>query len=50
MLALISLASIGTAPLGARVAHAIDIGRLTVVFAALLYALAAYMAWRGLTA
>jgi uncharacterized membrane protein YfcA len=50
MLALISLASIGTAPLGARVAHAIDIGRLTVVFATLLYALAAYMAWRGLTA
>jgi len=50
MLALVSLASIGTAPLGARVAHAIDIGRLTVVFAALLYALAVYMLWRGLTA
>jgi uncharacterized protein len=50
MLALISLASIGTAPLGARVAHATDIGRLTAVFAALLYALAVYMVWRGVTA
>jgi uncharacterized protein len=50
MLALISVASIGTAPLGARVAHATDIGRLTAVFAALLYALAVYMVWRGVTA
>jgi uncharacterized membrane protein YfcA len=50
MLALISAASMSTAPLGARVAHATDIGRLTVVFAVLLYALAAYMVWRGLTA
>ncbi len=50
MLALISVASMSTAPLGARVAHATDIRKLTVVFAALLYALAAYMVWRGLTA
>jgi uncharacterized protein len=50
MLVVISLASISTAPLGARVAHAIDIRRLTAVFAALLYALAIYMAWRGLSA
>ena len=50
MLALIALASMSTAPLGARVAHATDIRKLTVVFAALLYALAVYMAWRGVTA
>jgi uncharacterized protein len=50
MLLVIALASISTAPLGARVAHATDMRRLTVVFAALLYALAIYMAWRGITA
>jgi uncharacterized membrane protein YfcA len=50
MLAVIAAASISTAPLGARVAHATDVGRLSVVFAALLYALAAYMVWRGLSA
>jgi len=50
MLVVISVASMSTAPLGARVAHATDIRKLTVVFAALLYALAAYMVWHGLTA
>jgi len=50
MLVVISVASMSTAPLGARVAHATDIRKLTVVFAALLYSLAAYMVWRGLTA
>jgi uncharacterized membrane protein YfcA len=50
MLALIAAASMSTAPLGARVAHAIDMRRLAVVFASLLYALAAYMVWRGITA
>jgi uncharacterized membrane protein YfcA len=50
MLALIAAASMSTAPLGARVAHATDVGRLSVVFACLLYALAAYMVWRGVTA
>jgi uncharacterized membrane protein YfcA len=50
MLLIISVASISTAPLGARVAHATDINRLTGVFAALLYSLALYMAWRGVTA
>jgi len=50
MLAVISVASMTTAPLGARVAHATDIRKLTVVFALLLYALAAYMVWRGLSA
>jgi len=39
-----------TAPLGARVAHATDVGRLSIVFACLLYSLAAYMVWRGVTA
>jgi uncharacterized membrane protein YfcA len=48
IVALVSAASIVTAPLGARTAHAIDTRRLTLVFALLLYALAGYMAWRGL--
>jgi uncharacterized protein len=50
MLALIAAASMSTAPLGARVAHATDVRRLSVVFACLLYSLAAYMVWRGVTA
>ena len=50
MLAIIAVASISTAPLGARVAHATDVRRLSLVFACLLYALAAYMVWRGWTA
>jgi uncharacterized protein len=50
MLAVIAAASMSTAPWGARVAHAIDVARLSVVFAGLLYALAIYMVWRGLTA
>ena len=31
-------------------AHATDVGRLSTVFACLLYGLAAYMVWRGITA
>lgn len=50
VLAMIALASMATAPLGARVAHATDTRRLSALFAMLLYALAAYMVWRGLTA
>jgi len=50
MLAFIAAASMSTAPLGARVAHATDVSRLSAVFACLLYALAAYMVWRGMTA
>ncbi|HEU5296132.1 MAG TPA: sulfite exporter TauE/SafE family protein [Burkholderiaceae bacterium] len=50
MLALIAIASISTAPLGARAAHASDVSRLSLVFAGLLYSLAAYMVWRGVTA
>src|SRR5690606_31554499 len=47
-LASIVATSVLTAPLGARVAHAMDVGRLRTLFALLLYALAAYMLWKGL--
>lgn len=47
-LASIVTTSMVTAPLGARVAHAMDVGRLRSLFAMLLYALAAYMLWKGL--
>ena len=50
VLAVISAASVAMAPLGARTAHALNIRQLRRVFALLLYALAGYMAWRGLTA
>ena len=46
----IACASVLTAPLGARLAHRIDTGRLRRVMALMLYLLAAYMVWRGLTA
>jgi len=38
-----------TAPLGARAAHAMSVAGLKRVFALLLYALCAYMLWKGLT-
>jgi uncharacterized protein len=47
-LAVIAVASVLTAPLGARVAHSIDLTKLKRVFAVLLYGLAGYMAWRAL--
>lgn len=47
MLLIIALASISTAPLGARLAHAMDVSQLKKVFALLLYGLAGYMAWRA---
>ena len=40
--------SVLTAPLGARLAHALDVQPLKRIFALLLYALAAYMFWKGL--
>ena len=48
--ALIVVASISVvlAPLGARTAHAMNIAQLKRVFATLLYALAAYMLYKGL--
>jgi uncharacterized membrane protein YfcA len=45
----IAASSVLTAPLGARVAHAIDVRRLKQVFAAMLYALAAFMIHKGLS-
>ncbi|MEF7615533.1 sulfite exporter TauE/SafE family protein [Aquincola sp. MAHUQ-54] len=49
-LAVIAVASVVTAPVGARVAHGMDVARLKRVFALVLYVLAAYMLYRGLTA
>ncbi|MEZ7848586.1 MAG: putative membrane protein YfcA [Litorivivens sp.] len=45
-LLIISLASVCTAPLGARTAHRMDIRPLKKVFACILYALAAYFLFR----
>ena len=39
--------SVLTAPLGARMAHALDVRPLKRIFALLLYALAAYMLYKG---
>ncbi len=49
-LAVIAACSVLTAPLGARAAHALPVPVLKKVFAAILYLLAAYMAWKGLSA
>lgn len=50
MLGLIAVASVSLAPLGARAAHALPRAALKRVFAALLYGLAGYMLYRGLSA
>jgi uncharacterized membrane protein YfcA len=50
MVAVIALASMAMAPVGARVAHATDTRKLKRVFAVLLYGLATHMCWRGMTA
>jgi uncharacterized membrane protein YfcA len=47
-LAIVSLASVTLAPLGARTAHAMDTRNFRRIFALLLYGVAAYMAWRAL--
>lgn len=47
-LLVISAASVLTAPLGARTAHALDVRQLRRIFAVLLYAIAGYMFWRAL--
>ena len=47
-LAVIAVASFFTAPLGAKAAHALPVGKLKRVFASILYVLAAYMLWKGL--
>ena len=48
-LAVIAVFSVLTAPLGARAAHQLPVKKLKRVFASLLYVLAAYMLWKGLT-
>ncbi len=47
-LVVISLASVSTAPLGARAAHALDVKQLKRAFAIMLYLLAAYMLYKAL--
>lgn len=47
-LLLVSAASVLTAPLGARVAHALDVRQLGRAFAILLYALAGYMLYKAI--
>lgn len=47
-LMVLATASVLTAPLGARLAHALDVKRLKRAFAVVLYALAAYMLWKSL--
>jgi uncharacterized protein len=46
-LALIALASVTLAPVGARMAHRMPVRRLQKIFAFILYALAAYMLWKA---
>ena len=47
-LAVIASCSVLTAPWGARMAHQLPVAKLKKVFATVLYALAAYMLWKGL--
>jgi uncharacterized protein len=46
-LAVVALASVFSAPLGARVAHGMDTRQFRRLFAVLLYGVAFYMAWRA---
>ena len=47
-LAVVAACSVSTAPLGARVAHRLNVAQLRRAFALLLYALAAYMLYRAI--
>ncbi len=47
-LVVIALASVFMAPVGARIAHALDVKRLKRIFACVLYVLAAYMLYKGI--
>jgi uncharacterized membrane protein YfcA len=47
-LVVISIASVCTAPLGARAAHAMNVRQLKRVFAVMLYVLAAYMLYKAI--
>ena len=48
-LVVIALCSVFTAPLGAKAAHALPVARLKRIFATVLYVLAGYMLYKGLT-
>jgi len=48
-LVVIAVCSFLMAPFGAKAAHALPVGRLKRIFATLLYVLAAYMLWKGLS-
>ena len=48
-LLVIACGSVLTAPIGAKVAHRLPVGKLKKVFALILYGLAAYMLWKGLS-
>jgi len=48
-LGLIAMASVCTAPLGAKAAHSLPVSSLKRIFASLLYVLAIYMLWKGLS-
>ena len=48
-LGVIALCSVFTAPLGAKAAHNLPVKKLKRVFASILYLLAAYMLWKGLS-
>ncbi len=49
-LGVVALASVFTAPLGAKAAHTLPVATLKRVFASVLYVLAAYMLYKGFTA
>ena len=48
-LVVIAACSVFTAPLGAKAAHSLPVKKLKRVFASILYLLAAYMLWKGLS-
>ncbi len=48
-LAVIASCSVFTAPLGAKLAHRLPVAKLKKVFALILYVLAGYMLWKGLS-
>lgn len=48
-LLVIAICSFLTAPMGAKAAHSLPVGKLKRVFASLLYVLAAYMLYKGLS-
>ncbi len=47
-LVVIAVCSFITAPLGAKAAHSLPVGKLKRVFASILYVLAAYMLYKGI--